>query len=82
MTPEELDAEDNDVPELIVQALDAGFRRAWNAGHELVYVQDNKLVRRLKNGDIVVLKSLPHRPRVDVASAESNETVPITNPTI
>jgi hypothetical protein len=68
MSPQDLDALDADVPELAVRALNAAFERARSAGHELVYVEQGRLVRRLRDGTIIELKTLPSRPIVEVAS--------------
>jgi hypothetical protein len=59
------DRSEADVPEQAVQALAAAQRRARQAGHTLVQVQDGKLVR-IQGQTVTVLKRVPGRKRVRV----------------
>lgn len=48
--------EDDDIPELIIKALDNAYKRAVAQGHELVLIKDGQLVR-MKHGKVIeVLK--------------------------
>lgn len=53
------DAEDADVPERAVAALDAASRRAIATGHTRVVVQDGQLVKIDGTGRVTVLKVMP-----------------------
>lgn len=65
MTADELDREDEDVPELALQGLAAAQRKAEQSGQPLVLVRDGQLVRITATG-VTVLKQLGGRRKVDV----------------
>ena len=63
MTDEELDAEDADVPEQAVKALNDAYERAVREGRTLVFVRDNQLIRQTPDGTTVI-RAMPPRKRV------------------
>ncbi len=64
MVPVELESEDDNVPELAVQALNAATRRAIRSGRSIVLVENGELVRIGSDGK-TVLKKLPPRRKVE-----------------
>ncbi|HUG20194.1 MAG TPA: hypothetical protein VMM56_14510 [Planctomycetaceae bacterium] len=55
---------DQDVPEQAVKALAEAHAEAIRRGYPLVFVEGDKLVERLTDGTIVIIKDLPERLKV------------------
>ena len=65
MNPTELDAEDADVPQMAVQALNDAYQRAIRSGRPVVVVAEGKLVR-IDSSGVTELETLPARRKVAV----------------
>jgi hypothetical protein len=65
MTPDELDLEDADIPQMAVEALNAATRRSLESGLTIVVAQGDELVRIGPEGR-TVLKTLPPLEKVSV----------------
>jgi hypothetical protein len=65
--PDADDAEDADVPQLAVQALNVATQRALDAGQTVVLVRGDKLVQ-ITNGEIIELETLAPRKKIDFAA--------------
>jgi hypothetical protein len=63
MTIDELDAEDADIPQMAVDALNAAHRRAVASGRAVVFIQDGELVEVSSSGK-TVLKKVSRRVKV------------------